>query len=518
LAEADGDGAELFTTMIQELSALLIATRKVIYYDELATALKCIAVNCNYHRHKALFEHDVDKHDITAEVSSTVRLSLRDIIGMPRKTGKRAMKHLVHNYVHFIRPRIDRMTRIWSTVTEGDAGKSRKTAPADEATINRFLEVEALRHFNASTVENVVGEQFTIEEFHMALVRLSRDIGRAGKNDEMKMAPKPSVNSRMNGAMANTDTIMKTKFSCAPAVKRQVTTATLDGQHPSKFLMQQMLSEENEVCFDGGNEGEFPEPLGLDTEAATESELRVVKSQLASLRDLHADTKARHRAHLARMNSQRKDIMNRIVHQQSFKESEWEMDGDLEDDEEDHDECEVSATGESAEGDAECDEETMRIRTADHMIKEQTAKMGTGKVPCANCGNMLMIDAFFCRKCGLERGRHERDKEAKRVQNIVDQDKQLAVEDRIFALKFELNLAASELKREKEQVAALKSQLGTQLSSSAISSMNLSSQPDVGSLDNLESRQLTISHPWGAGESIDQRPKMGSDATEDSAV
>jgi len=255
---------------------------------------------------------------------------------------------------------------------DGEVGEHQRHTVSNQQSQSRKLklkELEHLKQFNANSVRLCIGEKFSIEELHMSMVRLNKDIGRGDALTlEGKLRSKPHEHMFSYGARISTD---------------------LD-------------SDSADDTDDGRAPGDPPE---LGRHHSVEVELRQCKVELAKVHANHQKTLETHKLFIETNDARRMDLLQQIKDQmKTMRNGELDEQEDA-DDEDAGDTCVVAMAGEPqtlpADASDSEDEEDEEDEVA--IVKKRISGIpSTSGDQCANCGNILMIDSLFCRHCASE--------------------------------------------------------------------------------------------------------------------
>jgi len=179
--DTDSKGMKLFTTMFQEITSLLCDTQKEIKYSELMGSLKYMCVNCAYYQKKDQIDKGLEGDDFT-----------RWTLGESRQWDnfqeiwRRAVIAVNKTMIDQVRESAATAQGIASNVLSGDTvhDRDRDNKKRDRKRAHAML--EKMKHFNEDTVSQLVGDRFSIEELHMSMVRLIKEIGRPDAESQKK--------------------------------------------------------------------------------------------------------------------------------------------------------------------------------------------------------------------------------------------------------------------------------------------------------------------------------------------
>lgn len=459
LTNADSIGRKLFTSMFEELTALLIDARQAITYDELLASLQFMCVNSTYHK-KADRIHlgfeDEEEYEDTYESHFSFRQSVKadNLKSMVARASHIVDKKVVKHVKHVA----ENINTVAHHALDGEVAEHRHKVrnTLREHKKRKLQELEHLKQFNAHSVRLCIGEKFSIEELHMSMVRLNKDIGRGDALTlEGKLRSKPHAHMFSYGAHISTD-------------------------------------NDSNSADDTDEERAPGDPPELHKHHSIELELRRCQVELAKLHAEHQRTLEDHNLFIETNDARRKDLLQQIKDQMKLRNNELDEADDV-DAQETGDECVVGmASASELPHDAE---ESEDVEDEVAIVQKRISGIpSTSSDQCENCGNILMIDSLFCRHCaaatprsggsrltprqgsglkdppasclGLHRPPLHQEAGVQEPPDDVQADVRAEMEDRICRLNLELEVAkntiqaqAESLRETENSVVALQGQL-----------------------------------------------------------
>lgn len=171
ILQDDDRGRRLFTKMFSELVTLLLEARHALSYDELVVSLRYVCVNCLYHRRRDRYETGFDEDE-----DDNMHLRQGVLDSFSKENLKKIFARLGYFLKRNVEDNVQRTTDLVSSVVDGSRSNVKRKSRKSQLPAEVIEELDRLKDFNEETVKQTIGEVFSIEELHMSMVRLNRDI------------------------------------------------------------------------------------------------------------------------------------------------------------------------------------------------------------------------------------------------------------------------------------------------------------------------------------------------------